>query len=62
MFSVALMMKMVARFAGLPRISSEGLCTSEGGFEYYSRVRLGLLVNLPQLLCTCKFIVDRKGY
>ncbi len=46
-FSVALMMNMVARFAGLPRIGGESsVGVSEGCSELQNGVRLGLMIVL----------------
>lgn len=46
MFSVALMVKMIALFAGLPRILSEGQWPSDRAFEYLNGVKMGLVVVL----------------
>ena len=50
-FSVALMTKLVANLAGLPRIASERCRASESGFELQDRAGLGWLVVLAQALC-----------
>lgn len=57
-FSVALMMKMIARYAGLPSVSNERLRASDGGSELLDRVGLGLMVVLVGCCGSVERIID----